>query len=98
MNPSHRSKQRETANHNSPRRGNPPQVRKFGRWYNHKGGRFLTARQQDQELFTHLAGFAVGNLIALMIIKIRHIRDIFGFLAVGGELALRVRAGKPDAG
>ena|ERR1700722_17632029 len=33
MNPSHRSNRRETANHNSPRRRNPPRVRKFGRWY-----------------------------------------------------------------
>jgi hypothetical protein len=30
---SHQSNQRETPNHNSPRRGNPRRVRKFGGWY-----------------------------------------------------------------
>lgn len=40
---------------------------------------------------THFCAFTVGGLLALLIIKLGHVRHIFGFLAMGKELSLRAR-------
>ena len=41
-----------------------------------------------------LAAFAVGSFAAILIIRIKCIRDIFGYLSVGADIAMRVRASR----
>lgn len=42
-------------------------------------------------IINHFTAWAVGYMATLVMIKVRNIRDIFGYLSVGADIAQRVR-------
>ena len=46
------------------------------------------------DVVNHCAAWIVGGMMALLLLRIGHIRDIFGYLSVGADLAMHVRANR----
>jgi hypothetical protein len=47
-------------------------------------------------LVNRFAAWTVGGLVAILMIKIGDIRNIYGYLSAGADIALHVRAQKHD--
>ena len=46
------------------------------------------------DIINHFAAWTVGGMTALLLIQIGDIRDIFGYLSVGADIAMHVRANR----
>ena len=46
------------------------------------------------DIINHFAAWTVGGMMALLLIRIGDIRDIFGYLSVGADIAMHVRANR----